>query len=186
VNRTLSARNRCDRTEIRAAIQICRGSAWRCRIGLRNCASSKTRNAARQKPAGAIRTERSDSGFDGVGALPSVPLGGGDRQPQLLRRLPDRIPHRVGLPLGCFNKGCESGSLWPLERSRIWLPCCRPSRQELLGALGAFFAGLAFLAAFPLLGRNCPALAPTRAFCGFGFLSSAGFFDSCILSSPRR
>ena len=61
-----------------------------------------------------------------------------------------------------------------------------PSRVPFsLAALGAFFGGLAFLAAFPFLGATCAPCAPTRAFfVAFGFSAVAVSSVAVFTSSP--
>ena len=153
-----AARSRPSKPRFSAAIPISPGCAWRSRTGRRNCASSRTRNAARTEPGGASEQIDEGSGFDGVAALAVLALGGHDGQAHLLADGAGQESAHGMRPasrwLSCSSfAGAPPGRF---SRSRI-LAVLLPSRAPLafFAPLGAFLAGLAFFPALAFSGATC-------------------------------
>jgi hypothetical protein len=129
---------------------------------------------SRKTPPGvnpaALRERESELGFDRVGTLTVLSLGGDNGQAQLLANGPRKeSTDRMRLPTGAFITSLAVAPPGCFSKSRT-LAALLPSRAAVafFAALGAFLAGLAFVVALAFFGTPVRArLAPVA----FGWFS---------------
>ena len=132
----------------------------------------------------AARSERDGrkSGFDGVGTLAILGLGGCDGHAHLLADGPrEKAAHAMRLPPRRFHQFGQLGAFRPLQQIEDLCRFTALPDGSFIGGFGRFLRGAGLLGRPSSLGRNVRALSANAApFCGFGFLGSAGVFDRRI------
>ena len=141
---------------------------------------TETRKAAGVESGGWRKAAWFGSGFDRIGPLAVLALGGCDLQAHFLAQgAADKSAHRMRLPTGRLHDLLQRGAARSLHQAEDRLgfaaladALLRGSfqarglglRGSLGGALCAFFAGLAFFPDLPFLGATWAERAPARAF----------------------
>ena len=135
----------------------------------------------------AARSERDGrkSGFDGVGTLAILGLGGCDGHAHLLADGPrEKAAHAMRLPPRRFHQFGQLGAFRPLQQIEDLCRFTALPDGSFIGGFGRFLRGAGLLGCLPLLRRNvrarCADTSPFRGFRLLGRLSGSGFFNSCI------
>src|SRR5216684_7843280 len=107
-------------------------------------------------PAARWRRDWGYSGFDRIGALPVLALGGSDRQAHLLAQgAADEATDAVGLPTRSLHDCGKRGALRPFQQFEDLLRLAAfAGATRLFAALGRFLGRAGLLPGLALLGRG--------------------------------